>query len=65
MQLKTYLIYCLILYLVLVIRTLLYIEKEKKQEEQIKRTDETERERTMAKDAADLSPVPRLSFCSV
>ena len=29
MQLKTYLIYCLILYLVLVIRTLLYIEKEK------------------------------------
>ena len=36
MQLKTYLIYCLILYLVLVIRTLLYIEKEK-QEEQRKR----------------------------
>ena len=29
MQLKTYLIYCLIIYLVLVIRTLLYIEKEK------------------------------------
>ena len=29
MQLKTYLIYCLILYLVLVIHTLLYIEKEK------------------------------------
>ena len=29
MQLNTYLIYCLILYLVLVIRTLLYIEKEK------------------------------------
>ena len=108
MCLNTYLIYCLILYLVLVIRTLLYIEKEKKQEEQIKGTDETGRERTReapravchptrlvlfhvslplphvvrvgqskrassrrgrgrtkAKDAADLSPVPRLSFCSV
>lgn len=65
MQLKTYLIYSLVLYLVLVIRTLLYIEKEKKQEEQIKRTDETGRERTRVKDAADLSPVPRLSFCSV
>lgn len=65
MQFNTHLIYCLILYLVLVIRTLLYIEKEKKQEEQIKRTDETGRERTMVKDAADLSPVPRLSFCSV
>ena len=34
MYLKTYLIYCLILYLVLVIRTLLYIEKEKARREE-------------------------------
>ena len=60
MQLKTYLIYCLILYLALVIRTLLYIERKNKKSRE-KGTDETERERTMAKDAADLSPVPRLS----
>ena len=30
-----------------------------------KRANETGRERTSAKDATDLSPVPRLSFCSV
>ena len=40
---------------------LIIYRERKKQEEQIKRTDETERERTMAKGAADLSPVPRLA----
>ena len=45
MQLKTYLIYCLILYLVLVIRTLLYIEKEKTRRAEKKgRTKQKERE---------------------
>ena len=122
MQLKTYLIYCLILYLVLVIRTLLYIEKEKTRRAEKKgRTKQKEREpwrrmpptsrpflaspsapsdvftihtidsrshlttshhhrrdgrppRPLLGDAiattsqhlaSDLSPVPRLSFCSV
>ena len=45
MQLKTYLIYCLILYLVLEIRTLLYIEKEKTRRAEKKgRTKQKERE---------------------
>ena len=61
MQLKTYLIYCLILYLVLVIRTLLYIEKEKTRRAEKKgRTKQKEREpwRRMPPTS---SPVHRLS----